>query len=149
MQAFDVIVKYGTGEKALGDAWNDFAKVLQRSGIGSVQEFKDLVAPAEQEWKAKFNRSLPAAYRSAKSTITKALTARVRILEVDGDEVSMRPKSVVTREIAERSVPTASIVDTMTAHVKAMQKLYRSIETPAEAAVTRDFITGLLDTIWE
>lgn len=86
----DIIVAYAVGERSQEDGWKKLVEM-----VCNTPDHLPVLNEMERQYKEAFDKPLPSAYRSAKSTVLAAVRHGVRLINEDG---TVRGKTAVSKD---------------------------------------------------
>lgn len=108
MSIVDSIVEFAVSEQVGESAWGKLVtsvvEVYNSEGI-SVESTAEVLKNAEKEFKSQYGKSVPAAYRSAKSVALKALRLKVALLDDNGQPLGKTAVQNACKAVEEKSEP--------------------------------------------
>ncbi len=128
MALLDCIVKYGVSDEAAVGAWGNLCIEVAFLNT-NWQEVALVLRNAESEYKERSGRSIPAAYRSAKSVLKKAMEAGVAFIDVNGAAVG---KSAVEAKIKEGAVG-ATPMESFTSKLSVLRNAFDRLDIPEQS----------------
>lgn len=90
----DIIVAYAVGERSQEDGWKKLVEM-----VCNTPDHLPVLNEMERQYKEAFDKPLPSAYRSAKSTVLAAVRHGVRLINEDG---TVRGKTAVSKDFPKK-----------------------------------------------